>query len=88
MPAVTRVGDIGVCPIPPHGPNPMATGSPNVFVNNIPCHRVDTFWSCGAATKNASPNVYVNNQPIARIGDVSDHGGVIIEGSPNVFAND
>ena len=87
MPAVTRVGDLGVCPIPGHGVNPMATGSENVFVNGISCHRVERHWSCGAATSIASPNVFVNNRPIARISDISDHGGVIIEGSHNVFAN-
>ena len=88
MPAVPRVGDIGVCAIPPHGANPMATGSVNVFVNDLPCHRVEKHWSCGAATTIASPNVFVNDCPIARIGDISSHGGVIVEGSPNVFAND
>lgn len=85
MPKAARIGDIGACDW--DGPNPLATGSPNVRINGIPAHRVSDSWSCGSVQVEGSPNVRVNGLPIARIGDQGDHGGPIITGSPNVFVN-
>ena len=77
-----------------------ATGSDNVFVNNISVHREsDTNTShpyeptpAGCPehiTKliNGSPTVFVNNKPIARIGDSYECGITITTGSNNVFAH-
>ena len=76
MPRAARIGDIGACAL--CGPNPLATGSPNVRINGIPAHRISDSWSCGSVQVEGSPNVRVNGLPLARIGDQGDHGGPII----------
>ena len=86
MPRAARIGDIGACAV--HGPNSLATGSPNVKINGIPAHRISDSWSCGAAQAEGSPNVRVNRLPLGRIGDQGDHGGPVATGSPNVYVND
>ena len=85
MPKAARIGDIGACAI--DGPNPLATGSPDVEINSIPVHRVSDSWSCGSVQVEGSPDVEINGVPIARIGDQGSHGGPIITGSPNVIIN-
>lgn len=93
MPAVTRIGDIGSG----HGcfpPSPAVEGSPDVFTNNIPTHRVGDAvqthccGSCHGRKQSAgSSTVFVNGKAIARIGDAINCGGAMAAGSPNVFAN-
>ncbi len=94
MPAIVRLADLSTghdCF--PSRPNDQ--GSPNVFANNIPVHRVGDHWvthCCGpvchdAAQATGSPNVFVNNKPVARIGDTISCGDHNATGSPNVFAN-
>lgn len=103
MPAVTRVGDgtTGVCnlglPCCPHsraGTN--SQGSPNVFVNGIPLHRLsDTgLTNCphgGTFSSTAgSSTVFCNGMKVTRIGDtttcqVCGQSGSHVAGSPNVF---
>lgn len=96
MPAQTRLGDNctghDACP-----PRPLATGSPNVFMNNKAAGRVtvDTYalHSCpvhaphSAVISSGSPNVYINGYPAGRIGDPVSCGGSVAEGSPNVIIN-
>lgn len=96
MPPVVRLGDIDTG----HGcwpPRPNAQGSPNVFANGIPAHRLGDAWSvhccptipeCHASNlAGASPNVFVNGIPWGRIGDAVACGSSCAQGSPNVFAN-
>lgn len=94
MPAAHRQGDICTghgC----FGPRPNIEGSPNVFVNGQPAHRLGDAWGphkCGkkAHTGNAaggSPNVFVNGKPKCRVGDPVNCGSVMASGSPNVFVN-
>lgn len=99
MPASVRKGDTESghsC----HYPATAATsGSPDVFVNDIPAVRVGDSYaahgcsSCPApdhARKQAkgSPTVFINGRPAARIGDAIDCGGQAQTGSGNVFFDD
>lgn len=76
------------------GSRMAVVGSPNVFANGIPLHRVGDVWEthcCGpvchsgvAAT--GSSTVFVNGVPVCRVGDAVDCGSTMIIGSPNVMA--
>ena len=94
MPAVTRLADQGTG----HGCWPARgndQASPNVFVNNIPVHRVTDHWPthcCGPACHDSNLaegdlTVYVNNLSVGRIGDAVACGSKVAEGSPDVFAD-
>ena len=94
MPAAARLGDLCTghdC----HPPRPNVSGSPNVFSNGLPAHRVTDAWAVHACGSDAhasiqatgSPNVFVNGLPLARIGDAVACGSAVATGSPNVFAN-
>lgn len=94
MPAVTRIGDADI----PHcSPMVRASGSGNVFVNNIPVSRqsdVNTVHllpgsPCPAhATVIAagSSTVKANFLGVGRIGDGLSGCTAVAAGSPNVFA--
>lgn len=94
MPAVTRLGDDSAG----HGgwpPRPSDTGSPNVFINGIPCIRVGDHYithcdpqpEChDGVLSGGSSTVFVNGQPIGRVGDPISCGDTVGEGSPNVNA--
>jgi len=76
---VVRVGDPyathpGYCgKIPPHSSGAL-TGSPDVFANGIPVHRVGDYLFCfDIAAQSASPSVVVNGKP----GKYSGPGGVL-----------
>lgn len=94
MPAAHRLGDLcaGHC----FNVRGNIEGSPNVFINNIPAHRLGDSWpvhycppsSHSSITVSGSPNVYVNKRPLARIGDALDCGDICATGSPNVYVND
>ncbi|EKO3542350.1 PAAR domain-containing protein [Vibrio parahaemolyticus] len=95
MPAVTRQGDgcTGHGAFPPRN---STTGSPSVFVNGKPIHRVGDGWavhcdpspSChGGSLAAGSGSVYANGQAIGRVGDPVDCGSAVAAGSPNVFSN-
>lgn len=75
-------------------PRPNIQGSPNVFVNGRPAHRVGDAWAAhccgvpchaGTAAKGSS-TVFVNGKPLCRVGDDVDCGSKMAQGSPNVFA--
>lgn len=104
MPSVTKVGDgtVGVCdlglPDCPHsraGTN--SVGSPNVYVNGQPLHRLSDTGptNCphgGTFSSTAgSSTVYCNGHPVTRIGDTTTcqacgKSGNHASGSSNVFA--
>ena len=105
MPATTRIGDgtSGICDLGIEdccahsraGTN--STGSPNVFVNGIPAHRLYDFGDCLCphggtyASVEASKSVFVNGRGLTRIGDLTScmvcgQPGSHVAGSPNVFA--
>ena len=75
-------------------PRPCVTGSPNVFINNIPATSVGDFYpvhccgdSCHSGTALSTSNVFVNSKKIHRSGDPISCGDTAINGSPNVFIN-
>lgn len=74
---------------------PNLSASPDVYVNDIPVHRVGDIWdvhccvSCHAGvTVVGSPDVFVNDVAKARIGDQIDCGSLILQGSSDVLVND
>lgn len=94
MPAATRLGDVSTG----HGcwpPRPNSEGSPDVFINGQPAHRVGDAWpdhTCPAIPEthngvcaSGSSTVMVNGKPLARIGDSVSCGDAIAQGSGNVF---
>ncbi len=95
MPLVARIGDVDTNH-PPCAEGQCATGSSNVFANNIPVHRVgDVNTPHGyilcvphvTSLVTGSPNVYANNIKVGRIGDSYDCGILVNAGSLNVMAN-
>lgn len=95
MPSVCRKGDscTGHGAFPPRVND---AGSPNVFVNGLPAHRLGDHWvthcdhtpSChDSVSSGGSPKVFVNGKPLVRIGDAIACGSKVASGSPNVFAN-
>lgn len=94
MPASVRLHDICTG----HGcypPRPNIQGSPNVWVNGRPKHRVTDAWAShccgdchGSVQATGSPNVWVNGLAAARIGDLVACGSRNLTGSHNVFINE
>lgn len=93
MLAVSRKGDTCTghgC----HPPRASLEGSPNVFINGKPAHRVGDAWAshtCGDNThdgvcSSGSSVVFVNGKPLARVGDDVSCGAAVAVGSSNVFA--
>lgn len=82
MPAIARVPDFG------SDGNVTITGSPNVFCNGLPVHRLGDFWNSGDVTITGAPHVHINDQLCARIGDAASGPDphTIVSGSPNSFA--
>ena len=98
MSAVTRLGDIctGHECFPPRK---STSGSPNVFVNDIPAHRESDSWAVHTCTHpevphgthasvlaSGSSTVYVNGRQLGRIGDPVACGSSVATGSGNVYA--
>ena len=94
MPAVARQGDAGVVHC---GGYTIATGSPDVFINNKPVARVGDVSTvhlqpggkhCVPHTSTitvGSGTVFVNNQPVAYVGSALSACTTIASGSPDVF---
>ena len=94
MPALTRQGDNctghDACP-----PRPLATGSPNVIVNDkgagrvsadiYAAHGCDAHAPHSAVIASGSSNTFINGFPAGRVDDPVSCGGNVAEGSPNVF---
>jgi uncharacterized Zn-binding protein involved in type VI secretion len=93
MPAVARVGDAGQVHCSGYT---MASGSPDVFVNNRPVIRVGDPSTVHAGpglcvphvarVSAGSGSVFVNGRPIARVGDPLAVCTKILQGSPSVNA--
>lgn len=80
-----RLSDTNSCPLPGHGGNPIATGSADILINNLPTARVGDTTSCGDTITVGIPTILVNGKPIAFLGSATAHGGVIISGSGDVL---
>lgn len=97
MPAVVRLGDMCTG----HGcwpPRPNVEGSPDVFINGLPAHRVGDGWeshTCPAIPEThasvaagGSPTVFVNGRALCRVGDPVACGSTMATGSGDVFADE
>jgi len=94
MPAAARQGDPGVVHCTAYT---IATGSPDVFINNQPAARVGDSSTvhlkpggrhCVPHTATiavGSSTVFINGQPAARQGDYLSECTQIAAGSPDVF---
>ncbi len=75
-------------------PRPSIQGSPTVFVNSRPVHRVTDAWAvhcCGPSCHGAelacgSSTVFADGLQIGRVGDCVSCGSAVMTGSHNVFA--
>ncbi len=88
MPAACRAGaDAHSCG------SSDASGSPNVFINGFPAHRLTDGHGHGATQIEASATVFINGLGLARVGDNQSGDGLLhapnpeASGSPNVFAD-
>lgn len=94
MPAAARHHDIctghGCWPARPND-----QGSPNVFINGRPVHRVGDHWqdhTCPSIPNthdgqlaDGSSTVFCNGRKVGRVGDPVDCGSHVATGSSNVF---
>lgn len=80
-----RLGDPTACPLPGHGTNPIAAGSPDVLLDGLPAARQGDPSACGGAMAgNVILNVLINGMPAATVGTVGSHGNVVVSGSGTV----
>lgn len=81
-----RQTDPTSCPLPGHGTNPIATGSPNVFFDNLPAARMSDTSACGSPIVGAvASTVLINGLPAAVLGSTGGHGSVVVGGSGSVI---
>ena len=81
-----RLGDPTACPLPGHGTNPIAAGSPDVLFDGLPAARQGDASACGGALSgDLIANVLINGQPAAVLGSVGSHGNVVVGGSGTVL---
>lgn len=74
-------------------PRPASEGSPNVFLNDRPVHRLGDSWfehccakSChDAVTIEGSETVFANDKPVSRIKDAVSCGSNILTGSKDCW---
>lgn len=93
MPPVVRLSDSCSGHPPCFPPRPNAAGSPDVFANTLPVHRMSDAWavhSCDSPhpgnQASASVTVFANSLGVARIGDAVSCGSTDAVGSPDVIA--
>jgi len=84
-----RLTDPTACPLPGHGVNPIAAGSPDVLFDGLPAARQGDPSACGGAmTGNLSGTVFINGRNAATVGSIGAHGNVVISGSGTVIIGD
>jgi uncharacterized Zn-binding protein involved in type VI secretion len=81
-----RLSDPTACPIPGHGTNPIAAGSPDVLFDSLPAARMGDASACGGALASAViPTVLINGMPATTVGTVGSHGNTVTAGSGTVI---
>ncbi|MCF5709656.1 hypothetical protein GIV19_20560 [Pseudomonas syringae] len=84
-----RATDPTSCPLPGHGTNPIAGGSPNVFFDGLPAARLTDKSACGSPiTGTVSSTVFINGLNAATLGSTGGHGNVVVGGSGTVIIGD
>lgn len=84
-----RLSDPTNCPIPGHGTNPIAAGSPNVLFDGLPAARQGDPSACGSPlVSNLSSTVFINGRPAAMVGSIGAHGNNVVSGSGTIIIGD
>nr|WP_269819713.1 PAAR domain-containing protein [Pseudomonas cichorii] len=84
-----RLSDPTSCPLPGHGTNPIASGSPDVNFDGLPAARMTDTSACGSPiTGGVSSTVFINGLNAATIDSTGAHGNIIIGGSGTVIIGD
>ncbi|WP_213936745.1 PAAR domain-containing protein [Pseudomonas sp. dw_612] len=84
-----RVTDPTNCPLPGHGTNPIASGSPNVNFDGLAAARMTDKSACGSPITGAvSATVFINGLNAATLDSTGAHGNVIVGGSGTVIIGD
>lgn len=84
-----RLSDPTSCPIPGHGTNPIAAGSPNVLFDGLPAARESDPSACGSPLSSGlSSTVIINGLHAATVGSGGTHGNTVIAGSGSVLIGD
>lgn len=84
-----RVTDPTSCPLPGHGTNPIASGSPNVNFDGLAAARMTDKSACGSPITGAvSATVFINGLNAATLDSTGAHGNVVIGGSGTVIIGD
>jgi uncharacterized Zn-binding protein involved in type VI secretion len=84
-----RVTDPTSCPLPGHGTNPIASGSPNVNFDGLAAARMTDKSACGSPiTGGVSATVLINGLNAATQGSTGGHGNVVMAGSGTVTIGD
>ncbi|MCU1716801.1 PAAR domain-containing protein [Pseudomonas sp. 5P_3.1_Bac2] len=84
-----RITDPTNCPVPGHGSQQIASGSPNVLFDGLAAARQGDSCTCGSALASAlSSTVFINGKNAALIGTVGTHGDVVIGGSGTIIIGD
>lgn len=84
-----RVTDPTNCPLPGHGTNPIACGSPNVNFDGLAAARMTDKSACGSPITGAvSATVLINGLNAATQGSTGGHGNVVMGGSGTVIIGD
>jgi len=84
-----RVTDPTNCPLPGHGTNPIASGSPNVNFDSLAAARMTDKSACGSPiTGGVSATVLINGLNAATQGSTGSHGSVVTAGSGTVIIGD
>lgn len=84
-----RVTDPTACPLPGHGTNPIASGSPNVNFDGLAAARMTDKSACGSPiTGGVSSTVFINGLNAATLDSSGGHGNVVIGGSGTVIIGD
>jgi uncharacterized Zn-binding protein involved in type VI secretion len=81
-----RITDPTSCPVPGHGVNPIASGSPDVFFDGLAAARQTDKSACGSAiVGDVASTVLINGLPAATLGSTGAHGNNVIGGSGTII---
>lgn len=84
-----RVTDPTSCPLPGHGTNPIASGSPDVKFDGLAAARMTDKSACGSPiTGGVSSTVFINGLNAATKDSTGGHGNVVVGGSGTVIIGD
>ncbi|UVM30195.1 MULTISPECIES: PAAR domain-containing protein [unclassified Pseudomonas] len=84
-----RLTDPTSCPLPGHGTNPIASGSPNVNFDGLAAARMGDKSACGSPiTGGVSATVFINGLNAATKDSTGGHGNVVVGGSGTVIIGD